>query len=851
MSFLSKLGNLATDLALPAISVGASALAGGGNPFVGEALKKTLLTMGTAGLGSFARGKEEERMRKAQRQAQQNQARANLINVINPSARAQARPVEMPKAGLLEKGARALPYGLDVYQKAQMAQMQADEMKNRILAQETLREQTLGKAFGQSDFVGSDGTLRTPINEGPTVIGVGARPIKQGPTRTSPLLGITSNVHDPSNLPFNLAKPIAPIGIGAGGASRGTTSPSPVKPVPDVYPGGAPVRSSQDASSAGLEEMGFDVDRIYAQAGIDAPPPREGSIVTSLGRQIGGPALTPEELKQHNHQNRWRDQMRQLRGHPASEVGSPEWNKLRAGRMEQWGWDGNMDPIIPASTQEAVGSAPPGASEALPASLPSITGGSDAAFLQGDIPAGWGPGGARGLSTGESDYAKDFQTQAGDDLLAAVALQAAPEGVPSQGEPPSYVDPFRQRPINIPADASLTRGEPSSTGLQVKPYKRRATRAIENPFDQETRPIAHAAYAAAIHQMRMDEDVAARAERALDYQERRLIADEMAAAAEAKQADMEVKAAGDLRSNEFYTGHLDAIGEMDEIEKLTSNSANLVSSVSAIKEMIARTNLGEEDPNYLKGISGNVQGMMLRVIQRVVDDAQVTEKDLATTQALQGKWRALKLKFKDWTGTQKPEMIGNDEIEDMVYFLERSHEAVQNTARESIAAYTTGLRRRKFGALGIKNLAALIDQLEEEAYVRYQLNAQDEDLVDYDYSAVKTEIENVNLQNLKEAEEKAKRSFRVAPEGASGSPLPLNLPDVDSMSPEERKQLEMMRYREGTGFYAGWRPGDIPRNEEERLQQSAYEKQWWGDKWGSLMSRLGEASAGTGLGKYR
>ena len=116
MSFLSKLGNLATDLALPAISVGASALAGGGNPFVGEALKKTLLTMGTAGLGAFARGKEEERMRKAQRQAQQNQGRANLINAINPSARAQARPVEMPKAGLLEKGARALPYGLDVYQ---------------------------------------------------------------------------------------------------------------------------------------------------------------------------------------------------------------------------------------------------------------------------------------------------------------------------------------------------------------------------------------------------------------------------------------------------------------------------------------------------------------------------------------------------------------------------------------------------------------------------------------------------------------------------------------------------------------------------------------------------------------
>ena len=203
-------------------------------------------------------------------------------------------------------------------------------------------------------------------------------------------------------------------------------------------------------------------------------------------------------------------------------------------------------------------------------------------------------------------------------------------------------------------------------------------------------------------------------------------------------------------------------------------------------------------------------------------------------------------------------MIGNDEIEDMVYFLERTHEAVQNTARESIAAYTTGLRGRKFGALGIPNLAALIDELEEEAYVRYQLNAQDEDLVDYDYSAVKTEIENVNLQNLKEAEEKAKKSFRdspllnasVTPPGASGSPYKPQL-RYKTLSPFDRKWLNMMRDREGTGVYTGWRPGDIPRNEEERLQQSEYSKQWWGDKWGSLMSRLGEASAEPGTGKYR
>ena len=77
MAFLGKLGNVLGNLAGPAIGVGTSALLGGGNPFAGEALKQTLLTMGVGGLGGIAKGEEEERMRKAQRQAEANQARAN------------------------------------------------------------------------------------------------------------------------------------------------------------------------------------------------------------------------------------------------------------------------------------------------------------------------------------------------------------------------------------------------------------------------------------------------------------------------------------------------------------------------------------------------------------------------------------------------------------------------------------------------------------------------------------------------------------------------------------------------------------------------------------------------------
>jgi hypothetical protein len=252
MSFLSKLGNLATDLALPAISVGASALAGGGNPFVGEALKKTLLTMGTAGLGSFARGKEEERMRKAQRQAQQNQARANLINVINPSARAQARPVEMPKAGLLEKGARALPYGLDVYQKAQMAAQAAQEMKNRleIQAREKLQQEAQDaflaeRAKGPTTYI--EGTSVSPLAPPP---GASADPMLIGPTVGKGTAPITP----PAGMPASFKSVVEgePPAGDAPGRFKSVTgagaAPIAIPPGADALPvGGPPMAVGPDA----------------------------------------------------------------------------------------------------------------------------------------------------------------------------------------------------------------------------------------------------------------------------------------------------------------------------------------------------------------------------------------------------------------------------------------------------------------------------------------------------------------------------------------------------------------------------------------------------------------------------
>ena len=143
MGFLGKLGNVFEDAASFAVPAGLFALgtfASGGNPLAGKAL------MGAAAAGGagFSRNEEEERMRKAQRQAKQNQIRANVINALNPRAGAQARPVEMPKAGLLETVARGGAQGYQLYNQAEMV---ADAAKTRKLKQE--QAQASLDEFGQ------------------------------------------------------------------------------------------------------------------------------------------------------------------------------------------------------------------------------------------------------------------------------------------------------------------------------------------------------------------------------------------------------------------------------------------------------------------------------------------------------------------------------------------------------------------------------------------------------------------------------------------------------------------------------------------------------------------------------
>ena len=131
MAFLGKLGNILEDAASFAVPAGltlAGALVPGGLP-----VSQLLLPAAASGLGGFARNEAEERMRKAQRQARQNQIRANVINTLNPRAGAQARPVEMPKSGILETIAKTGAQGVQAYNQAKQL---ADAAKTRKLQQE-------------------------------------------------------------------------------------------------------------------------------------------------------------------------------------------------------------------------------------------------------------------------------------------------------------------------------------------------------------------------------------------------------------------------------------------------------------------------------------------------------------------------------------------------------------------------------------------------------------------------------------------------------------------------------------------------------------------------------------------
>ena len=142
MAFLGKLGNILEDAASFAVPAGltlAGALVPGGLP-----VSQLLLPAAASGLQGFARNEAEERMRKAQRQARQNQIRANVINTLNPRAGAQARPVEMPKSGILETIAKTGAMGVQAYGQAKQL---ADAAKTRKLQQE--QAQASLDEFGQ------------------------------------------------------------------------------------------------------------------------------------------------------------------------------------------------------------------------------------------------------------------------------------------------------------------------------------------------------------------------------------------------------------------------------------------------------------------------------------------------------------------------------------------------------------------------------------------------------------------------------------------------------------------------------------------------------------------------------
>jgi len=146
MAFLGKLGNILEDAASFAVPAGltlAGALVPGGLP-----VSQLLLPAAASGLGGFARNEAEERMRKAQRQARQNQIRANVINTLNPRAGAQARPVEMPKSGILETIAKTGAQGVQAYNQAKQL---ADAAKTRKLQQEEAQASLDERSQRQAD----------------------------------------------------------------------------------------------------------------------------------------------------------------------------------------------------------------------------------------------------------------------------------------------------------------------------------------------------------------------------------------------------------------------------------------------------------------------------------------------------------------------------------------------------------------------------------------------------------------------------------------------------------------------------------------------------------------------------
>lgn len=149
MGFLSKIGNVLQDtasFAAPAgLALGATALTGG-NPFAGKAL--------LAALGAGAKGlqanEQEERARKMMKRQNQNNATANLINTLSPTARYQPNQAKAPRAGMLETLSGGVGMGVDAFQTAQMLQQAAE----RAAAEKGLIEAQMGYYKGRTDAAG-------------------------------------------------------------------------------------------------------------------------------------------------------------------------------------------------------------------------------------------------------------------------------------------------------------------------------------------------------------------------------------------------------------------------------------------------------------------------------------------------------------------------------------------------------------------------------------------------------------------------------------------------------------------------------------------------------------------------
>ena len=293
----------------------------------------------------------------------------------------------------------------------------------------------------------------------------------------------------------------------------------------------------------------------------------------------------------------------------------------------------------------------------------------------------------------------------------------AAAGAQAMEAPPSAVDPFLQRPLsltNIPTDTSLAGGQPSSIGLQSTPYERRVLQDVENPFDRETQPTEFGSYEQETRRLQANAGQAARAEEQIEIQ-RQNVDIRLAEIAAKKVNDELLRVQGaQTRRNTFIDTHMAGIAAMPAIEKYAQNQADLQPQVKTINKL-----LSSETPE----MSGLQQMMAMRVIQRAIDDAQVTETDLIMNMQSSGFWKQMKVKFDHYTKTGEApvKIIGDSEIKEMVFFLEQTNQAIEEQAISVINSYGDTLR--ELGYEGVEG--ELIDDIVRGGLTKYNLFKKD------------------------------------------------------------------------------------------------------------------------------